>query len=117
MDINGNVVATELTNADGQFWFIGLDPGTYSVQENPIPDGFVLTTLPNQRTFSLLEGQHLVYEDGAAMLPDNTGEFETNLGDELRWGNVAVPAPTTFLLMGLGLVGIGYRRHRSKIAA
>jgi len=28
-----------------------------------------------------------------------------------------VPEPTTFALMGLGLAGIGYRRHRSKKAA
>ncbi len=29
----------------------------------------------------------------------------------------AVPEPATLALMGLGLAGIGYRRHRSKIAA
>ena len=28
-----------------------------------------------------------------------------------------VPEPATLALMGLGLAGIGYRRHRSKIAA
>ena len=28
-----------------------------------------------------------------------------------------VPEPTILALMGLGLAGIGYRRHRSKIAA
>ena len=27
------------------------------------------------------------------------------------------PEPTTLALMGLGLAGLGYRRHRSKIAA
>ena len=47
-----------------------LMPGTYTVRENPIPDGFTLTTLPNQRTFTVISGVELVYEDGAAMLPD-----------------------------------------------
>ena len=28
-----------------------------------------------------------------------------------------IPEPTTLALMGLGLAGLGYRRHRSKIAA
>jgi len=31
--------------------------------------------------------------------------------------SATVPEPTTLALMGLGLAGIGYRRHRSKIAA
>jgi len=30
---------------------------------------------------------------------------------------VNVPEPVTLALMGLGLAGIGYRRHRSKKAA
>ena len=46
-----------------------------------------LTTLPNQRTFTIISGEELVYEDGAAMLPEGDQRFETNLGDELRWGN------------------------------
>ena len=86
LDENGNVISTS-TTIDGMAWFEQLTPGTYTVRENPIPDGFELSTLPNERTFTLISGQELVYEDGAAMLPAGDQRFETNIGDELRWGN------------------------------
>jgi cysteine-rich repeat protein len=86
LDENGNVIMTA-TTVDGMVWFEHLTPGTYTLRENPIPDGFALTTLPNQRTFTIISGQELVYEDGAAMLPAGDQRFETNLGDDLRWGN------------------------------
>ena len=50
------------------------------------PTAIALTTLPNERTFTIISGEELVYEDGAAMLPDGDQRFETNLGDELRVG-------------------------------
>jgi hypothetical protein len=86
LDENGNVIATA-TTFNGMVWFEQLPPGTYTVRENPIPDGFGLSTLPNERTFTLISGEELVYEDGAAMLPAGDRRFETNVGDELRWGN------------------------------
>jgi hypothetical protein len=86
LDENGEVIETQVT-MDGMVWFEQLTPGTYTVRENPIPTGFELTTLPNERTFTIISGQELVYEDGAAMLPDGDQRFETNLGDDLRWGN------------------------------
>jgi hypothetical protein len=89
LDENGNVIATA-TTFNGMVWFEQLPPGTYTVRENPIPDGFVLTTLPNERTFTLISGEELVYEDGAAMLPAGDRRFETNVGDELRWGNTGI---------------------------
>ena len=36
--------------------------------------------------------------------------------DNFSWGTAKVPEPTILALMGLGLAGIGYRRHRSKQA-
>jgi hypothetical protein len=89
LDENGNVIATA-TTFNGMVGFEQLPPGTYTVRENPIPDGFVLTTLPNERTFTLISGEELVYEDGAAMLPAGDRRFETNVGDELRWGNTGI---------------------------
>ena len=111
LDELATVIASTISDASGQFWFMDLSPGTYSVQENPIPDGYALTTLPNERTFNVGVGEYLVYADGVAGLPVGTG-LEINLGDELRWGNTAIPEPATVLLMGLGLAGLGFARRR-----
>ena len=86
LDVSGTVINTQ-TTVDGMAWFDQLTPGTYTVRENPIPAGFSLTTTPNARTFTIISGQELVYADGAAMLPEGDQRFETNLGDQLRWGN------------------------------
>ncbi len=81
------------TTINGMAWFENLVPGQYSVRENPVPDGFELTTLPNERPFTVGSGEELVYEDGAAMLPPNSQRVERNLGDELRWGNTEQVIP------------------------
>ena len=105
LDANGNVIETQ-TTMDGMVWFEQLVPGTYTVRENPIPDGYALTTLPNARTFTIISGQELVYEDGAAMLPDGDQRFETNLGDELRWGNTELAMLGDFVWEDLNANGI-----------
>jgi len=90
LDQSGLVIDTQ-TTINGMAWFENLVPGQYSVRENPIPNGFELTTLPNERPFTVLSGEELVYEAGVAMLdPD---QFETIIGDELRWGNTEQVIP------------------------
>ncbi len=47
-------------------------------------------------------------------------EFSPGTGLQITEAQInsrGVPEPTTLTLMGLGLAGIGYRRHRSKIVA
>ncbi len=93
-DGDQEVIDTQIT-ANGMAWFVGLTPGEYTVRENPVPDGFMLTTLPNERTFVVMSGTELVYEDDAAMLPDGDQRVEMipldengqEDGDLLRWGN------------------------------
>ena len=42
-DAAGNVIASTVTDDNGEYYFLGLDPGTYSVQF-VIPDGFDYTS-------------------------------------------------------------------------
>ncbi len=45
-DAGGNIIATTVTDANGEYYFLGLDPGTYSVQFE-IPAGFDYTINDN----------------------------------------------------------------------
>ena len=42
MDCEGNILATETTDADGLYWFGNLNPGNYNIQFE-LPDGFVFS--------------------------------------------------------------------------
>ena len=74
------------TEIDGEFWFSGLLPGTYTVTET-VPPGSVPTTEVS-RTFVLESGQELVAFPGQAMLPTSGDpREEIVVGDELIFGN------------------------------
>ena len=78
-DGQGNVVnTTETTDANGEFWFVGLMPSVdgagpatgYTVTET-VPAGFVATT-PTVFNTDLLSRQELVAIAGQAMIPPPT---------------------------------------------
>jgi protocatechuate 3,4-dioxygenase beta subunit len=71
------------TNQDGEFWFVDLVPGPYTVTETP-PDGTFATT-PITRQFDVAAGQELVAFSGQAMLLP--GQEEVVLGEQLMFGN------------------------------
>ena len=91
LDNLGNVIGTEVSDDNGQFWFTVLTPGDYSVREdeNTLPDGYELTTPPNERDFTVGSGDELVWQQGAAgtLLP---GQQEVVVGIDLIWGNAPV---------------------------
>jgi len=43
-DNTGNAIANTTTSANGEYYFIGLNPGTYSVGFNNLPNGYTFTT-------------------------------------------------------------------------
>ncbi len=94
-DGQGNFVQrTEFTDASGQFWFEGLlasIPGQgqatgYTITEI-VPNGFIPTTEPIQRMFSLPSGQELAWQTGAAMLNPDDPQTEVVVGQQLIYGN------------------------------
>jgi len=97
------LVGSALTDAAGQFWFLGLTPSTYVLKEDlgvfagdphvmasPDPDG-VGVGVPGgaaSRTVTIMSGEELVYETGAAMLPADDLRHEVLVDDgRLVFGN------------------------------
>ena len=60
-DTAGNVIGpiTVVTNAQGDYWFEDLPPGTYTITEDP-PEGSIATTAPSYTVPELLPGQAIV---------------------------------------------------------
>lgn len=73
------------TDANGEFWFTGLRPGTYKVSENPPFGSFPTTHM--EITITVQSRQEFVALDGQAMLPANDPRVEINYGAELIFGN------------------------------
>ncbi len=104
LDENGNVIDVMVTNVDGEVWFEGLVPGTYTVRENPVPDGYMLTTAPTV-TVTIQSGEEHAYAEGRAMLPDGDGRTEV-IDERLVFGNTQLAMLGDFVWEDLDADGI-----------
>ena len=74
------------SDPNGQFWFVDLAPGTYTVRELDDPFDDVVPTTPLDVQVTVLSGQELVWRPGAAMLGPEALQEEV-LAPQLIWGN------------------------------
>jgi hypothetical protein len=86
VDVAGTV-SEQVTNADGEFWFVGLAPGAYTVREVDDPNDNFDPTTPLARDLVVRSGEELVWQAGAAMLPEGALQHEVVVGVNLMWGN------------------------------
>ena len=101
LDANGDFITSQTTDATGQVWFLGLTPGVYMLQEDisiwdpnhimPSPDPDGPGPIPggaDKRTVTILSGQELVWQDGAAENMLLQGQEEELVDDgRLIFGN------------------------------
>ena len=82
-------ITTTTTDATGQFWFENLFPGSYTLTEVALSSPFFATKDPSPVRLDVESGEEYVWQDGAAMtlLP---GQFETNIGSSLMFGNAVL---------------------------
>jgi len=88
LSLEGQLVATQSTNDDGEFWFLGLGPGIYFVTEVTQAGWEQTTTSPG--ALELHSGEeYVVYIGQGMLLPDST-KYETVVF-ELAFGNYEIP--------------------------
>ena len=58
---HARALAAEGLTVSGRADWQNLTPGTYTIEENPVPTGYALTTPPNLRSFTVQSGQELVW--------------------------------------------------------
>ena len=86
-ETTGQTVETN-TVENGEFWFVDLAPGNYTVRATTSTG--VVTTTNDSFSRELFSGEELVWRDGAAMLPANDPRFEVNIGTELTFGHAVL---------------------------
>jgi hypothetical protein len=100
MDSSGNLVVTMTTDANGDYAFTGLQPGTYTVAEVQAP-GWI-PTVPSS-------GVHTITVAGGQNVED------VDFGNRQE-GVPPIPEVPTYALLGIGIFGIvgflGLRRLR-----
>ncbi|MCA9217170.1 MAG: hypothetical protein KDB27_29075, partial [Planctomycetales bacterium] len=95
---NGNVIATETTNRLGEFWFMSLVPGDYTVRE-VVPQGSTPTT-PTETTLTIRSRDAFAWTEGAAMVDPFGLAEETVVGSQLMFGNTSRPTDPLYLVTG-----------------
>ncbi|MEX2215000.1 MAG: SdrD B-like domain-containing protein [Phycisphaeraceae bacterium] len=80
LDSNGVEIGREVTDVNGEVWYLNLAPGTYQLYEDlaVLPSG--ITPSPGEeriRTVVIRSREEAVWEPGAAMLPMNDPRHET----------------------------------------